>query len=157
MTTENLRLALRETNNRLARLRRAARVIESGELDEQIEDVLNEQRRISFELGSRSTLSQEDRLTLNRIAEMTAKEWDIDTYQLYAKNRSQPTADARHVAFFLAWLRGYRLTEIAWHFGKRDHTTVIHGRDKVQNLMETQPEFSERVTRLVSMTQVLAA
>jgi|GEM_PF-5013416 len=62
----------------------------------------------------------------------------ISIDDLKGPSRRKTIASARQEVFWLARKHsGLSLPEIAYHVGDRDHTTVMHGADRVQNLIET--------------------
>lgn len=144
MTTIEAAHALAGVETKLNTLRRAARVMSSPELLD-IEIDLAEARR--------EKLSRELRMPglgvpLEEIAMMTASEFDIDVSRIYEKTRIRIFVWARHAAFYVAVLRGYSLKEIGKHFG-RDHSTVINGRQKTRDRIETEPGFGEHMDNLI--------
>jgi chromosomal replication initiator protein len=41
------------------------------------------------------------------------------------------------------------LPEIGENFGGRDHTTVMHGYDKIEERLEKDPDFGKTIERLI--------
>lgn len=57
----------------------------------------------------------------------------ITEHQLISKRKKGDVVDARQIAMFLLCDSEYTLKEIGNLFGNRDHSTVIHARDKIEN------------------------
>ncbi|MEK7746282.1 MAG: helix-turn-helix domain-containing protein, partial [Elusimicrobiota bacterium] len=56
----------------------------------------------------------------------------------------------RQLAMYLTLsLTDSSTTDVGKSFGGRDHTTVIHGRDKIKKMLENDPFFLETVNRLI--------
>lgn len=75
--------------------------------------------------------------------------FNISLAQLSGKSRAKPIAEARHVAMFL--LREdaeLALKQIGLLLGHRDHSTVIHGVQKVTNSMGTDPRVAEQISEI---------
>ena len=86
------------------------------------------------------------RVTIEEIQKRVAEQWGVRLTDMTSARRSRNVARPRQVAMFLAkHFTDRSLPEIGRMFGNRDHTTVIHGIKQVQLLMETDPDFRERV------------
>jgi chromosomal replication initiator protein len=76
----------------------------------------------------------------------------VSLAQLSGKSRAKPIAEARHVAMFL--LREdceLALKQIGLLLGHRDHSTVIHGVQKVSSAMSTDPRVAEHLSEIRSL------
>ena len=68
---------------------------------------------------------------------------------LKAKTRKKEIVNARHVAmYFCKEFTNHSLKSIGYHFGGRDHSTVIHAVQTVNDLMETDNSFKNAVNDL---------
>ncbi len=76
--------------------------------------------------------NREIRVAIDDIKIAVANHYNVAPDLLMAKVRTQPIAKARMVAMALGVrLTGLSLKQVGAQFGKRDHTTVLHARDKV--------------------------
>ncbi len=67
---------------------------------------------------------------------------DVTVDQLKSKRRTQDLARARQIAMYLAReMTGSSLNQIGRAFGNRDHSTVSHAYQKIQNDMKADPRF----------------
>jgi chromosomal replication initiator protein len=74
---------------------------------------------------------------------------------LKAKNRTKAVAFPRQVAMYLTrHLTHASLAEIGRAFGGKDHTTVLHGVDKIQALMQDDPKLRKTVEGLIQGIQL---
>lgn len=88
-------------------------------------------------------------ISIPTIQTAVAKEWGVSTDGLRSKVRTKNLTVPRQVSMFLIReLLGVQLVEIGNAFGGRDHSTVIHSLDRVQQQLETDQEFGARVRRL---------
>jgi len=56
---------------------------------------------------------------------------------------------ARQVAmYFSKDYTNHSLKSIGYHFGGRDHSTVIHSNQAIENLIETEDEFKDSVEQI---------
>ena len=86
------------------------------------------------------------RVTIEEIQKRVAEQWGIRLTDMTSARRSRNVARPRQVAMYLAKMFTDRsLPEIGRMFGNRDHTTVMHGIKQVTLIMETDPDFRERV------------
>ncbi|MBN1825088.1 MAG: chromosomal replication initiator protein DnaA [Candidatus Eisenbacteria bacterium] len=88
--------------------------------------------------------------TVPLIQKAVAKEFHVPDDAMVSKRRTADIALARQVAMYLAReLAGLSLKQIGTRFGGRDHTTVLHGFQKVEAMMKADDEFRARIDRLV--------
>jgi chromosomal replication initiator protein len=95
------------------------------------------------------------RLTPERIRELVAKEWGVTVEALVSKRRTKDLTVPRQVAMYL--IREYLdlpLVEIGKLFGGRDHSTVIHSLNKVDEDLRSEPALA---TRLAAVRNALRA
>jgi chromosomal replication initiator protein len=75
--------------------------------------------------------------------------FDIKLDDLKAKTRKKEIVTARQVAmYFSKEFTNHSLKSIGYHFGGRDHSTVIHAVQTVNDLMETDTVFRNSVNDL---------
>jgi chromosomal replication initiator protein len=77
--------------------------------------------------------------------------FNLTLAQLSGKSRAKPIAEGRHVAMFL--LREdceLALKQIGLLLGHRDHSTVIHGVQKITNALSTDPRLAEQLSDIRS-------
>jgi chromosomal replication initiator protein len=88
-------------------------------------------------------------LTVAVIQQAVAKEWAITADGLRSKSRTKHLTVPRQVAMFLIReLLGTQLVEIGGAFGGRDHSTVIHSLERVEESMRADAAFADRVQKL---------
>ena len=77
------------------------------------------------------------KISLKRIITATAEHFNLTAADLCGKRRTKEIALARQVAMYLARnLTDLSLPKIGEEFGGRDHTTVIYGVRKIENLLQ---------------------
>ena len=75
------------------------------------------------------------RVTIEDIQRKVAEHYNIRLSDMHSPRRARPVARPRQVAMYLAkHLTPYSLPEIGRKFGGRDHTTIIHGVRKIEEL-----------------------
>ncbi len=75
-------------------------------------------------------------VTISRIQEAVSQRFGVTLDELVSPRRSQAVAYPRHVAMYLSReLTDSSLPKIGREFGGRDHTTVIHAKDKITRLI----------------------
>jgi chromosomal replication initiator protein len=83
------------------------------------------------------------------VARRVAQEWGVTPEALASKRRTKEIVGPRQVAMHLCReILGMTLADIGAAFGGRDHSTVIHGLEKVQGEMAVDAVFSARVRRV---------
>jgi chromosomal replication initiator protein len=80
------------------------------------------------------------------VREVVARRWSVKPDALASKRRTKDLTVPRQAAMFLIReLLDTPLVRIGQLFGGRDHSTVIHSIRKVEEQMEEDSEFRERV------------
>jgi len=88
-------------------------------------------------------------VSIDDIKAVVAKHFKIVPETLVGRKRTSAIALPRQVAMYLArMLTNMSLADIGTAFGKRDHTTVIHGFDKITEKVKSDPEFKALVDRI---------
>lgn len=83
------------------------------------------------------------------ILQRTAEYYNLTADDLTSKSRSRPLTTARHVAMYLMReSTGLSLVKIGEVFGGRDHSTVLHGINKVEALMRERGSVYRQVQDL---------
>ncbi len=96
-------------------------------------------------------------LSVTAIQEAVAKEWGVTPDGLRSKFRTKNLTVPRQVCMFLIReLLSLQLVEIGNAFGGRDHSTVIHSLDRVDQELSTDPAFKSRLQRLRAQLESLS-
>ena len=79
-------------------------------------------------------------LRIHNIAAAAAKRFGLTVADLKGRSRRRHVTDARCITMHLAWKKGrYSLKKIGHYLGGRDHSTVLHGCRKVEQLLSEEP------------------
>lgn len=90
-------------------------------------------------------------ITPELILTKTSDLYGFSSDELMGGSRRRPLVTARQVAMYtFRELTDLSYPAIAREFGGRDHTTVIHGVEKIRNLMGERREIYDQVTALIS-------
>jgi chromosomal replication initiator protein len=94
------------------------------------------------------------KLTIFTIQQVVAKEWGVTVDGLRSKTRTKTLTIPRQIAMYLAReLLATQLVEIGNAFGGRDHSTVIHSIDKVQEAVTHDSDLKSRINRIRGMLE----
>jgi chromosomal replication initiator protein len=94
-------------------------------------------------------------VSIEYIQKMVCEHFNIQPEKLKEKTRKRQIVQARQLSMFLAkQFTKNSLKAIGKHFGGRDHSTVIHSCQAVQNQIDTDPDFSECVKELQKKIQM---
>ena len=86
----------------------------------------------------------ERRVTIEEIQRKVAEHYNIRLSDMIGPKRVRTLARPRQVAMYLSKeLTARSLPEIGRRFGGRDHTTIIHGVRKVEELVAADPQLAE--------------
>ncbi len=87
--------------------------------------------------------------SVDNIQKIVADHFQVRVSDLKSKNRSRSFAVPRQIAMFLARkLTRASTTEIGRRFGGKDHSTVIHSTNKIENLLKTDQSLSATIQTL---------
>jgi len=96
----------------------------------------------------------EKKITVGLIQKKVCEYFDISISEMKSKKRSKTVAYPRQVAMYLTRrLTDYSLPEIGEHFGGRDHSTVIHSCEKIENELKVKTGLVNLVDGLVKSIQ----
>jgi chromosomal replication initiator protein len=88
-------------------------------------------------------------ITIEQIQRLVCEFFDLPEDLLRAKTRKQEVVLARQVAMYLAKdLTNASLKTIGLHFGGRDHSTVIHAYQAVEDRTKTDTQFRQNIEHL---------
>ena len=105
---------------------------------------------LSGRIGSQAARA----VTPELIIEMVARQYDTTAQDITGKNRSQQIALPRQVAMYICRrMTTLSTTSIGKAFGGRDHTTVMHGCDKIAASMNADFSFRKRVEELMGLIE----
>jgi hypothetical protein len=86
---------------------------------------------------------------IKEIQRVIAEEDGVTVAEINGPRRFDKIVNARHLAMFLALkITGQSTPFVARRFGFRDHSSIIHARDRIARLIEKDPEFCLRVNRM---------
>jgi chromosomal replication initiator protein len=110
---------------------------------------------ISVELAKRILIDfikeKEKRITLERIIQTVSEFYNIDAEEIKGEKRSKSVAQARQIAIYLARnLTNLSLKEIGNNFGKRDHSTILHSFNKIENLIRKNKRIKGDIATIKS-------
>ncbi|MBD3167461.1 chromosomal replication initiator protein DnaA [bacterium] len=81
---------------------------------------------------------------VDTIQSLVAEHFDLSVDLLSARTRVQPVAKARMIAMALSVkMTGLSLKQVGNHFGGRDHTTVLHAKNKIDEWLATDSDFAQ--------------
>ena len=121
-------------------------------------EVAREALRDKLRASEAASASEAPRLDVTTIQQVVAREWGVTQDGLRSKTRTKTLTTPRQVAMHLMRdLLGLQLVEIGNAFGGRDHSTVIHSLERVQEMMAEDPGFGARVAKVRAALESLNA
>lgn len=116
---------------------------------------LTNKKEVNLELAQEALkhlISNNKKITLNDIKEVVANYYNISMDDLVSKKKTKNIAYPRQIAMYIARkLTDYSLPKLGDEFGGRDHSTVLHACNKVEEDMENSQEIKKNVDDLISM------
>ena len=81
-------------------------------------------------------------VSMDYIQKTVAAHYGISLENLKSKSRKRELVTARQIAMYFAKkYTNHSLKSIGYYFGGRDHSTVIHALQTVNNMLDTEPHF----------------
>ena len=92
------------------------------------------------------------RITPELIISVICEQYGVSQDDMLSKKRSQNIALPRQIAMYLCRdMTQLSTTSIGQSFGGRDHTTVMHGCDKIADKMKADFSFKKRIEELAAI------
>ena len=92
---------------------------------------------------------KEKRITQERIIRTVSDFYNIDIEEIKGDKRSKSVVEARQIAIYLARnLTNLSLKEIGNGFGKRDHSTILHSFNKIENLIRKNKRIKGEISTI---------
>lgn len=108
--------------------------------EEIVQEVLSKSHELELSVGR--VVSQD------KIMDVVCSEFNIKREELVGKKRSKEFVEPRQICMYLMWKKlNIPLTAISKTFN-RDHTTVIHARDKIIELLKTDVLLKKQIELL---------
>jgi chromosomal replication initiator protein len=93
-------------------------------------------------------------MTIAEIQQVVAQRYRISVLELVCHRREQRICLPRHVAMYLAReLTPASLPVIGRHFGHRDHTTIMSACQRIERLLEQDPELASQMSEIIGQLQ----
>ena len=88
-------------------------------------------------------------ITIENIQKVVAEHYNISISDIKGKKKERKYVMPRQIAVYISCvLTEYSTTEIGTEFGGRDHTTIMHARDKIENMLKTDPSLDSTINLL---------
>lgn len=89
------------------------------------------------------------RIDINTIQKVVSEYYNLDIDDMKSKKRTQNIAFPRQIAMYLSReITDLSLPQIGEKFGGRDHTTVIHAHNKIQEKYDEDNDFTNVIDKL---------
>jgi chromosomal replication initiator protein len=94
--------------------------------------------------------SRHDSINVDSIIRTVSDQYKLSLSDLKGKKRNKNIAMARQISMYIIReITEYSTTEIGTEFGGRDHTTVMHSCQKIEDLVKFDSNFSAIVQKLI--------
>ena len=102
--------------------------------------------------------SKEVEINADYIQDFVSEYFDVSVELLKSKTRRREIVVARQVGMYLTKeFTNLSLKSIGYHYGGRDHTTVIHAINTVNDLIDTDLKFSHTIDELLKNVKMKAS
>lgn len=109
-----------------------------------------DQRLINMALAD--TLRRPERLGVDQVISTVCRYYNVSAEDIISSSRKSAISQPRQIAMFLSRTEtDASLPQIGAQLGNRDHSTVLHGYDKISGLVETDPQIRRDVLEIKAM------
>ncbi len=89
---------------------------------------------------------------VNHLLQIVAQYWEIQTSDLRSGSRAQTFVIPRQIAIYLIRkTKGLSFKEIGTYFGKRDHSTILHGYRKICEELKKNKDLQKSLSDIQKM------
>lgn len=89
-------------------------------------------------------------ITIEIIQKVVADHYNVSVSDLKSKKKDRKYVTPRQISVYICCnLTEYPTTEIGNEFGGRDHTTIMHSRDKIDDLLKTDSSMNSTINLLI--------
>ncbi|MCL4805523.1 MAG: chromosomal replication initiator protein DnaA [Anaerolineae bacterium] len=104
------------------------------------------------------TMRRPERISVEQIIDIVCRYYNVTVDALISSSRKSTIAYPRQVAMYLARTEtDASLPQIGAQMGPRDHTTVLHGSEKIKTLVDTDPQLRRDLLEIKAMLYERAA
>jgi chromosomal replication initiator protein len=104
------------------------------------------------------SLRRPERISVEQIIDTVGRYYNVSADALISSSRKGPIARPRQVIMYLARTEtDASLPQIGAQLGPRDHTTVLHGYEKIAALVDTDPQLRRDLLEIKAMLYERAA
>ena len=112
-----------------------------------------EQKPVTLELAEnalKDTIECQKEVTPQLIMDVVAEHYNISVSDIISKKKNKEIANPRQICMYLSRkYTDYSLQNIGKIMGNRDHTTVIHGHDKINKMLETDENLKNNLDIII--------
>ena len=89
-------------------------------------------------------------ITIDKVQKVVAEYFNVTTIDLKSKKRTKVVTFPRQVAMYIIReITDFSTTEIGLEFGGRDHTTVMHSCQKIEDIINTDSTLGPNINNLI--------
>ncbi|MBP7480765.1 MAG: chromosomal replication initiator protein DnaA [Spirochaetaceae bacterium] len=95
---------------------------------------------------------KQNNVTIETIQKVVADYFSLSYTDLKGKKRTKAVSFPRQLAMYIAReITEYSTTELGMEFGGRDHTTVMHGCQKIEERLKAEPSLETTIQKLTKL------
>lgn len=99
--------------------------------------------------------NNKESMTMDSIVDCVCNYFNITKTEIIGKKKSKDIVEPRMIAIYLIYdIQGVPLSAIGEYFGGRDHTTVIHARDKISDDLKTNTNLKRQIADIKNILKI---
>lgn len=145
---DSLTSNIRDIEGRLQEISVQSMAHQVGEIDINfIQKILNPDSLSSTTFSTNNNFNE--KISPRHIISVCAKHFNIKTSDLCGASRKKDLVNARHItAYLLLTEINLPLEEVGHLLGGRDHTSIMHARDKIHTAFSTNPQTHQLINQI---------
>jgi len=141
---ENLKSNIRLIEGKLRQLFVQAIANQIGEID-----IIFTQQQLNINSNDNSFSTSSPKISPRHLVSVCAKYFKIKTSDLCGKSRKKDLVLARHITAYLLLTRiDLPLEKVGRLLGGRDHTSIMHARDKIHQQLSTNTQIKQAIQQI---------
>jgi len=97
------------------------------------------------------TIKEKNSIDVARIIKMVAGHYQINVSDIYGTDRKKELILPRHISIYIAkQLTSKPMSELARIFKRKNHSSIIHAYEKIENLRKSDPNLKKDIDYIIS-------
>lgn len=89
-------------------------------------------------------------ISIENIMKVVANNYNVSVSDIKCGKRTNKFVRPRHIAIYIAYnFTEYTFSDLGYEFGGRDHSSIMHAYNKIENSIKTDPSLKQKIDYLI--------